>query len=58
MRKKSNKSDLLQKYIESNEKKYFLKITNENLLQITALQVFQPNIQLIPINSNKYKPTL
>ena len=55
---KSNKSALLQKYIESNEKKYFLKITNQNLLQIKALQVFQPKIQLIFINSNKYKPAL
>ena len=58
MRKKSNKSALLQKYIESNEKKYFLKVTNQNLLQIKALQVFQPKIQLIFINSNKYKPAL
>ena len=55
---KSNKSALLQKYIESNEKKYFLKITYQNLLQIKALQVFQPKIQLIFINSNKYKPAL
>ena len=55
---KSNKSALLQKYIESNEKKYFLKLTNQNLLHIKALQVFQPKIQLIFINSNKYKPAL
>ena len=58
MRKKSNKSALLQKYIESTEKKYFLKVTNQNLLQIKALQVFQPKIQLIFINSSKYKPAL
>ena len=53
-----NKSALLQKYIESNEKKYFLKITNQNLLQIKTLQVFQPKLQLIFIYSNKYKPAL
>ena len=58
MRKKSNKSALLQKYIESNEKKYFFKITNQNLLQIKVLQVFQPKTQLIFINSNNYKPAL
>ena len=58
IRKKSNKSALLQKYIESNEKKYFLKITNQNLLQIKTLQVFQPKLQLIFINSNKCKPAL
>ena len=45
-------------YIESNEKKYFLKITNQNLLQIKALQVFQPKIRMIFINCNKYKPAL
>ena len=58
MRKKSNQSAVLQKYIESNEKKYFLKVTYQNLVQIKALQVFQSKIQLIFINSNKYKPAL
>ena len=58
MRKKSNQSAVLQKYIESNEEKYFLKVTYQNLVQIKALQVFQSKIQLIFINSNKYKPAL